>query len=957
MDGRQGIWKCPDCSMHQLWKTRAGGTNRLDRTCKDCGNRARVTIERSRTGRGRLRKVEIWERPHTASMEDLEKEVESRNASKLGENGGLRIGERISEIPTQADLPTIWGADWTPKRGLNFPRKLDASRVRSELLIFIAERHDGHLGIVSGAWDSIVDKSNFDGDEFHYFSIRLVEEIGAIITERLLEPKLSEIREREVIPMRNGELFLSRRGVRFLRDVTLCMRRIAHYASITLDDRVKWQRWMTRTRLVDEELKSLFGEGLTTPDGGSFGGKGFRSTWQEGIVACASTLRRAVDMPAEERHLADVVAPMIRDVGLALAMGQTPIEVFSAQMGKADSYMNGGHVGYGGRDLHIGNWEKRILPPTAPLPIASATTTGVALASKITEAGRFHLAPVGEGCSSSGEFWEAMNLAGTRGLPICFMIQNNQIALDTFVSGQSGAETFGDKGHAMGIPAWTIDGSDPASFYSSTATAREFALSGGGATLVHVETMRGCGHAHHHDDLYLGASSGNPPGYVDRDLLTYWSEKDPLPNHRELIVRMGCSEEEITEINEEELALVSAARREVELMEWPEGHTVTRSVTSLYDAQSHEAQLSRISDELVANEAGLKVGESSLEFSNSANSWTYSKAIQNGLVDLAEKYGDEIVFMGEDMEIAGAFGINLPLKSRGHQDKLLDMPLSESIIVNSAAGAALGGMRPVAEIQFGGFAALAMNALVNNAAQLRWRWGAEVPMTIRIPLGGKTRSGPFHANMIESWFTNDPGLVVVSPSTPQDAYDLLIESHSLNDPVVFLEHIGLYGLRGGKTGWGESINQLVDTEAVHRRIAESKISIGSAKVIRGGRDLTIVTWGAMVHVAMDASSKMAKKGIEVEVIDIRTLVPFDSETCIKSVQRTGRLLVLQESQWSGGFGHTICSRIVEESFWRLEYPPVVIGSLDTPVPFSPTLEDHTIPSSKLVERHIERACE
>ena len=230
---------------------------------------------------------------------------------------------------------------------------------------------------------------------------------------------------------------------------------------------------------------------------------------------------------------------MIRDTGLAMAMGQTPTEVFAAQMGKAESYMDGGNPGSGGRDLHIGNWEKRVLPPTAPLPTASATTTGIALAAQRLGVSRFHLAPVGEGCSSSGEFWEAMNLAGTRGLPICYMIQNNQIALDTFVVGQSGAETFGDKGPAMGIPSWSIDGSDPGQFYSSTAVAREIAVSGGGSTLIHVETMRGCGHAHHHDDLYLGSPSGNPPGYVDRELLEYWSDKDPVPNHREYLIRLS----------------------------------------------------------------------------------------------------------------------------------------------------------------------------------------------------------------------------------------------------------------------------------------------------------------------------------------------------------------------------------------------------------------------------------
>jgi 2-oxoisovalerate dehydrogenase E1 component len=857
---------------------------------------------------------------------------------------------------TQADLPVIWGAGWQPKIPLSFTRSLDYRMAREQLLTFIAERHDGHLDVVASCWDTAGSPTTFDGVSFHKFSGDLLKGIRERLTERLLEPQLAALEDTEIIPMRSGGLHLSRRALRFLVDVALCLRRIGYYASITLEQRMEWQRWMTRTRLVDEHLKDLFGDGLPTPDGGSFGGKGFRSTWQEGIVACASSMRRAVDLPAEERRRADIVAPMIRDVGLALAMGQTPTEILAAQMGKSASYMDGGHPGSGGRDLHIGNWEKGILPPTAPLPIASATTTGVALAAKHLGIDRFHLAPVGEGCSSSGEFWEAMNFAGARGLPICYMIQNNQIALDTYVSGQSGAETFGDKGHAMGIPSWTIDGSDPAKFYSSTAVAREFATTGGGATLIHVETMRGCGHAHHHDDLYLGAASGNPPGYVDRKLLSYWADKDPLPNHRELLIHLGVNENSLIEMASEEEALVDTARAELEKMAWPVGPSVTKGVTSLQDAPSHAQQLERMQDEGVPSEAPLAPGELALEFSETSGSWTYSRAIQNGMVAVAEKYPEQVIFMGEDMEVAGAFGMNLSLRGKGHQDKLLDMPLSEAIIVHSATGAALGGMRPMAEIQFGGFAALAMNPLVNNAAQLRWRWGAEVPMTVRIPLGGKTRSGPFHANMIESWFINDPGLVIVSPSTPQDAYDLLIESHALPDPVVYLEHIGLYGLRGGKTGWGKSINQLVDTESVHGRLAAGQTSVGEARIVRGGRDLTIITWGAMVHVALEASSEANKRGVEVEVIDLRTLVPLDARTCVESVRRTGKLLVLQESQWTGGLGHTVSSRIIEEAFWSLECPPVVIGALDTPVPFSPTLEDYTIPSVGLVLRHIERAC-
>ena len=955
--GRRGIWRCPSCDLHQVWKTRDSKSNRLDRSCKACGKRIRATIQRSSSGKGRSRNVEIWERKPSSKFEDLEREAERRNKRGF-EDDQNEVQESNSGRSTakQSELPVIWGLGWRPDSPLIFSDKLDSIKVKSHLLRFIAERHDGYLEVVSECLEEAIDRSKFDGGSFHRFSNSLVLRIGEVLSERLINPDFAILEKNEIIPRRTGDLHLSRRNSRFLIDVSLCLRRMAHNASITLDQRIQWQRWMIRTRLVDEQLKDLFTNGLPTPDGSSFGGKGFRTTWQEGVVACASAMTRAIDLPHEERHTADIIAPMIRDTGLALAMGQTQIEILSAQMGKSGSYMDGGHEESGGRDLHIGNWEKGILPPTAPLPIASATTTGIALASKRLGINRFHLAPVGEGCSSSGEFWEAMNFAGVRGLPICFMIQNNQIALDTFTKAQSGAETFGDKGYAMGIPSWSVDGSDPASYYSSTAVAREFAMSEGGATLIHVETMRGCGHAHHHDDLYLGSASGNPPGYVDRDLLTYWSEKDPLPNHRELLVEMGVGENILDTILDEEEAAMKSAREALENMEWPEGNSVVKGITSLYDAQSHDSQISRIGNDLEIPKPLLKPGEYSIEFSDAANSWTYSRSIQNAMARLAEDFGERMVIMGEDMEIAGAFGMNLPLKAKGHQDKLLDMPLSEAIIIHSATGAALGGMRPIAEIQFGGFAALAMNPLVNNTAQIRWRWGGEVPLTVRIPLGAKTRSGPFHANMIESWLTNDPGLVLVAPSNPQDAYDLLIESHHLPDPVIFLEHIGLYGLRGGLTGWGKSINQIVDTESVQKRLERGDNSIGVAEVIRGGSDLSIVTWGAMVHVALEAAELVSKDGLEVEVIDLRTLLPFDHRTCINSVLRTGRMLVLQESQWTGGFGHTVSSRILEEAFWRLESPPVVVGALDTPVPFSPTLEDHTVPSVGVLARHIEKVC-
>ena len=852
---------------------------------------------------------------------------------------------------TQGELPDIFGANWRPEEALNFTQPLDLTTAKAEVLRFIGQRHDAHLFLVANVWDHLTADlaEPFNGDTWHAFSERFVDGLQRGMTAQA-ERTLGSTIDDEVIPRRSMRLMLERRRTHFLLDMRLMLRRLAHYMSIQLDQRLEWQRMMTRTRCLDTALKAIYSEGVPTPDGQRFGGKGFRSTWQEGVVAVATALRRQPDAPRDARPGAgydgDLVAPMIRDIGLGLAMGDTPLDVMAANLGKVGSNQNGGWDDAGGRDLHVGAWHVGVLPPTAPLPIAAATMTGLAFAAWRQGLNRFHVACIGEGASSSGEFWEAMNFAGARGLPITYILQNNQIALDTPPAKQSGVEVWADKATAMGFPAWTIDGSDPAAWHASTAVAREFSLNGGGPTLIHVETMRGCGHAHHHDDLYLGNPSGTPPGYVDRDLLAYWEAKDPLPTHRTLLLNLGVDIEALQTMEDEEASTVDAARQTLEAMPWPEPHTVTKGVTSLHDADTHDDHLRRINGvaEVTHGPAPLPPGEMAWSYAESGG-WTYARAIQQAMADIATTFGDDCVFIGEDMEVAGAFGMNMALKNAGHSDKLLDMPLCEAIIVHTGVGAALSGMRPMVEIQFGGFAALGYNALVNNAAMLRWRWGADCPMTVRIPLGARTRSGPFHANMIESWFANDPGLVVLAPGTPQDAYDLLVESAHLPDPTLMLEHIGLYGLRGGLTGWGMNINQVVDTETVSNAMAKGeRYKLGRAGVIRGGSDITLVTWGAMVHIALEAAEALSKDGVEVEIVDLRTLLPFDAETCVASVHRTGRLAVLQEGQWSGGLGHTVQSRILESCFYELEAAPVVIGALDTPVPFSPPLENHTVPS-------------
>ena len=235
-------------------------------------------------------------------------------------------------------------------------------------------------------------------------------------------------------------------------------------------------------------------------------------------------------------------------------------------------------------------------------------------------------------------------------------------------------------------------------------------MEGGGPTLIHVETMRGCGHAHHHDDLYLGNESGTPPGYVDRELLAYWEAKDPIPTHRQLLLDLGVDEIALSNMEEEEQVLVDQALNDVTEMEWPDPQTVTKGVTTLNDAETHQDRFNRLQKPFEASLelAPLEVGETSLTYAESGG-WTYARAIQQAMADIADRHGDQCVFIGEDMEVAGAFGMNMALKNAGHTDKLVDMPLCEAVIVHTGTGAALSGMRPMVEIQFGGFAALGYN--------------------------------------------------------------------------------------------------------------------------------------------------------------------------------------------------------------------------------------------------------
>jgi pyruvate/2-oxoglutarate/acetoin dehydrogenase E1 component len=306
---------------------------------------------------------------------------------------------------------------------------------------------------------------------------------------------------------------------------------------------------------------------------------------------------------------------------------------------------------------------------------------------------------------------------------------------------------------------------------------------------------------------------------------------------------------------------------------------------------------------------------------------TYLEAVRQALSEEMER-DPSVLLLGEDIGVyGGAFKVTAGLLERFGWERVIDTPLSESAIVGAAVGMSYVGLRPVAEMQFIDFIACTFNQITNFVAKSHYRWGAPVPIVIRGPAGGGVHGGPFHSANPEMYFAHTPGLKVVYPATAYDAKGLLKSAIRDNNPVLFFEHKFLY-----------------------RRIKEElpdedyTVPLGKAIVRRPGRDLTIVTYAATVHTSLEAAEKLAGEGIEVEVVDLRTLLPLDRETIIESVRRTNKLLVVHEDTRTGGIAGEIAALVTESAFEDLDGPIRRVTSLDTPVPFSPPLEEHFLPN-------------
>ena len=718
------------------------------------------------------------------------------------------------------------------------------------------------------------------------------------------------------------------------------LRREAIAASLTGDERREMLGGMILTRATDNRLKALFLGGEVRYGAKAFQGKGFRSLGQEAIYASCLRLRRGDEFRDRDgTWRGDVVAPLIRDVGAALAMHPQPETVrmiLNAQMGKAGAPMDG-------KDLHIGDFARGILPPSAPLSISALTVSGIAFAMAREGAGRVAVTYIGEGGTSLGEWHEAINVCAAHRLPAVFCVENNQTAYATPLSDQTAARTFADKAVGYGIPGVTIDGTDPEAIAAAFAWAAERGRDGRGSTLIELVTMRMCGHAHHDDMLYIGHEpkpSWEYPklrkgGYADPKAWEQWAARDPLKVYAarleaEEVIEPGDFETWKVEADQ----LVAAEAKKVVAAPWPEAHQAGEGV---YSDRPPACRVEVLEDRGAApGAADSGPGEIDAGRPFEAGGQTFLEAVTMGIADALHR--DQRVFVyGQDVggDYGNAFLLLRPLLEE-YGSRIINSPLTEGGVLGVCIGAALAGQRPIGEIQFNDFVATGFNQLVNNAAKTRYRWGASVPMVVRLPWGGLRYAGPYHSQNTEAWFYRTPGLKIVVPSTPEDARALLAAALEDPDPVLYYEHIALYR--------DPRIKQLLGDDP------PKPLALGKAALRRAGSDLAIVTYGAYVHIAMRVAGRLADSGIEASVLDLRSLSPLDREALLRVARHCGRVLILHEDTRTGSIGESLAAIVQEEAFEFLDAPIRILGAMDTPVPYSPPLEAAFLPSEEDVER-------
>jgi 2-oxoisovalerate dehydrogenase E1 component len=452
------------------------------------------------------------------------------------------------------------------------------------------------------------------------------------------------------------------------------------------------------------------------------------------------------------------------------------------------------------------------------------------------------------------------------------------------------------------MPGTIVDGNDILAVHRAVRRAADRARRGDGPTLLEFKTFRMRGHEE---------ASGTD--YVPRELVEEWARRDPLVRFESHLLSTGV-------LAEAEPAAVRGAYKA----------RIDALVDEAIEAKEPKATAEELTADVYATSRSVGFAPT-IAAQAAAPERRYVDAIADGLRE-AMRRDAKVLLLGQDIaEYGGVFKVTEGFVEEFGKARVRNTPIIESGAIGAAMGLALDGFRPMVEMQFGDFITCGFNQIVNNLAKNHFRWGVGVPVVIRAPVGGGTGAGPFHSQNVESWFTSVAGLKVVAPATPFDAKGLLLAAFDDGDPVLFLEHKLLYRSAKGPVPEGYYT-----------------VPIGQAAVVRAGTDATVVTYGVGVSWALDAARELAAEGREVEVVDLRSLLPWDRETVMASVRKTGRALVLHEAPLTGGFGGEIAAAIGKDAFEWLDAPVERVAALDTPVPFAKALEAVFSPKGRLL---------
>jgi 2-oxoisovalerate dehydrogenase E1 component len=612
------------------------------------------------------------------------------------------------------------------------------------------------------------------------------------------------------------------------------------------------------------------------------------SKWFSGIGQEAISVGVACALQHDEW-----VMPLHRNLGIFTTRKMPLDKLFMQLQGKKNGFSKGRE-----RSFHFGSAEHHICGMISHLGPQLSLADGAALAYKLRQENKVSVAFTGDGGTSQGDFHEALNTAAVWGLPVIFVIENNGYGLSTPTNEQFVCEKLTDRAIGYGMKGITIEGNNILEVYHTMQEAREYCIREQKPILVECMTFRMRGH-----------EEASGVKYVPKELFEQWGKLDPVMNFENYLLE----EKIITQ------QFVDETKANFK-------HEIESNLEICFNSPEPVANTEEEVNDIFA--PYVPTHHSSLITDNSKE-MRLVDAISEGLKQSMQKHSN-LIIMGQDVaEYGGVFKITDGFVNEFGKQRVRNTTLCESAIIGISLGLSLEKYKAVMEMQFADFVTEGFNQIVNNLAKIHYRWGQNADVVVRMPTGAGVGAGPFHSQSNEAWFTKVPGLKVVYPSTPADAKGLLIAAINDPNPVMFFEHKALY----------RSVSGMVPTDYY-------EIEIGKANVVQEGNDVSIITYGAGVHWALEISKTL---DVSIEILDLRTLAPLDYEAIEKTVKKTGKVLVLHEDTLIGGIGGEISAWINEHCFESLDAPVMRCASLDTPVPFAIPLENNFLAKARLKE--------